>query len=112
MSRGLFRLLEVSTHLRCAVFVHIHLREVTDTELGCDVSGALFIAEDEDVDIRMQACPALDRVALDHPDVPDEGLRQSEERDHGRRSRLREARERWITFSPRSSQFARRGEQS
>ena len=77
MPRGLFRLQEVSTHPRCAVFIHIHIREMTDSELGRDLRGALLIAEYEDVDIGMQTCPALDRVALNHPDVPDEGLRQS-----------------------------------
>src|SRR5512132_500935 len=85
MPRDLFRLLEVSTYLRCAVFVHVHIRKVPDSEFGCDLRGALLIAEHEDIDIGMQTRPALDRVALNHPDVPEEGLRQREERDHGRR---------------------------
>src|SRR5215216_6715536 len=100
MPRGLFRLPEVSTHQRCAVFVQVHIRKVSDSELRCDLRGALLIAEYEDVDIGMQTRPALDRVALNHPDVPDEGLRQREERDHGRRWWFRDGREHWITFSP------------
>src|SRR4029450_637255 len=92
MPRGLFRLLEVSTHLWCAVFVHVHIRKVPDSELGRDLRGALLIAEHEDVDIGMQTCPALDRVALNHPDVPEERLRQREERDHGRRWWFRDRR--------------------
>src|SRR4029450_13145967 len=84
MPRDLFRLLEVSTYQRCAVFVHVHIRNVPDSELGRALRGALLIAEYEDVDIGMQTCPALDRVALNHLDVPEERLRQREERDHCR----------------------------
>src|SRR4030095_11083805 len=84
MPRGLFRLLEVSAYLRCAVFVHVHIRKVPDSEFGYDLRCALLIAEHEDIDIGMQTRPALDRVALNHPDVPEERLRQREDRDHGR----------------------------
>src|SRR4029453_14200387 len=103
MPRGLLCLLEVSTHQRCAVFIYVHIRKVPDSELGCDLRGASLTAEYEDVDIGVQTRPALDRVALNLLDVPDEGLRQREERDHGRPQSFGIGREHWITLSPKAS---------
>ena len=76
------RLSEEIAHQRRAAFVARDQRQVLQRQLAHGVGGARFVAEDEHVTGRLQSRPAAERVALDHPDVPLEGLRYAEQGEH------------------------------
>ena len=66
----------------CAVTVAANFGDVTDAQFATDCGGAFLVAEEDDLDVRMERLPALQGVALDDGDVSDEGFRCGEEGEH------------------------------
>src|SRR5690349_9628637 len=54
----------------CPELVALDMSFVADAEIAGGLGGALFVAEEDYLDIRMQKRPTLERVALDDVDVP------------------------------------------
>src|SRR5215468_9619551 len=80
------RLLEHGTDENCAEFIFSDIRLVTEFEVFRCLRSAFFVTEQNNLDIRMKQCPALQGVALDHADVPFERLSCGKESQH--RSRI------------------------
>jgi hypothetical protein len=51
-------------------------------ELASGAGDSGFVTDKDDLDVVPQARPALERVALNIPDVADEWLRDGEDRQH------------------------------
>ncbi len=61
------------------VFVSFDMRFVADSKPRANFRGAFIVSEQNDLDIRMQQCPALQSIALDYGGMADEGLCGGEE---------------------------------
>ena len=64
------------------VFLALDRRFVAQAELAADLRRSGIGAEENDLDVRMQALPALNSVALDHANMPGKGFRCRKEGQH------------------------------
>src|SRR5215472_4114752 len=62
--------------------VALHLRLVPDSQLFGDLCRSLLVAKQNHFHVRMEQCPALQRILLDDSVVSAERLRRREEREH------------------------------
>jgi len=65
-----------------AELVAVHVGLVAEVEFAGDLGGAFVGAEEDDLDLGMEAHPGLNGVALDDVDVPFKGLGDGEEGEH------------------------------
>src|SRR5208283_1046372 len=71
---------------RRAQAIALGFRLVAQAEFAANFSGALFVAEENHLNVWMQPLPAFQRVALDDVNMPGKGLRRGEESDHRSRT--------------------------
>lgn len=70
---------------------------MNQTQLVAGLSGALFIAEEDDLNVRMQEFPTQQRIALNDTVVTDKRLRGGKESQH-RINRFGESPNSWCLY--------------